>query len=69
MNPSFQFDDPDQNLPLWKVKHQDPLMRESRRPFFKHEEIVRAATRQAAIDKVSAFFPNHDRYSASRSRS
>ena len=66
MNPSYQFDDPDWSLPLWKVKHQDPIYRESRRPFFKHEEIVRAANRQAAIDKVKSAFSSHDMFSASK---
>lgn len=66
MNADYQFDDENKSLPLWNVKHQNPLFRESRRPFYKHSNIVRAANRKEAIEKIQNFFSGHDRFSAGK---
>ena len=38
----------------WRVTYEDFFDRKNRVPFFKREEIVEAATRKEAIEKVKA---------------
>jgi hypothetical protein len=64
----YQFDDPDLTLPVWRVKYQRRSDREARMPFFKCTSFVRAESRQGAIDKVLAYFPSYDRFSASKAK-
>lgn len=66
MNPDYQFDDPDKTLPVWKVKHEDMNARNARLPFFKQTAFARASNRKDAILKVKNYFPNHDRFTASK---
>lgn len=62
----YMFDDEDKTLPIWKVNHENRLYRESRHPFYKHTNYVRAATREEAKAKIANFFSNHDKIRASK---
>jgi hypothetical protein len=66
MKDDYQFDDSNQSLPVWKVKHQSVSDRNARMPFFKQTSYARAATRKDAIAKVAAYFSGHDKFSASK---
>lgn len=68
MKPDYQFDDPDQTLPVWHVKCQNVTVRNARMPFFKENYYVRAANRANAIEKVKQNFGEwqRDKFSAAK---
>lgn len=51
----------------WKVKYQEVITRNSRRPFFKQERTVEANSRIEAIEIVKSdnYYGKTDRYTAS----